>query len=173
MEEKGSITAREMGLRSAEARMIKLTPEQRSEIARQAVSKRWSRLSKEQRMAQGRMLAERRKHKSHDIPALNAWEVELEQFAKLLDQGKPIPPTAYLNCPICGTNYNVSAQIADGLPRYGSRCNDLSQGQFVPCVGRLIATYELAVAEWRFGYADQREDPRVSKIRHELRKAPR
>ena len=48
---KRSITAREMGRRSAKARMIKLTPEQRQDIARRAVQTRWSRVRAEKEAA--------------------------------------------------------------------------------------------------------------------------
>jgi len=44
-----SITASEMGKRSAKARMKKLSPEQRSEIARHAARARWRKRGKVKR----------------------------------------------------------------------------------------------------------------------------
>jgi hypothetical protein len=54
---KRSITAREMGRRSAKARMLKLTPGQRSDIARRAVAKRWARSLAEREAAAAQLPA--------------------------------------------------------------------------------------------------------------------
>ena len=53
---KRSITAREMGRRSAKARMISLTPERRSEIARQAIQTRWARVNAQREAAEAAVI---------------------------------------------------------------------------------------------------------------------
>lgn len=70
-------------------------------------------------------------------------------------------------CPICGTNYT---NVPDGLPptKAGDRCDDLSQDQRRNCVGRLIPTEEIELAEWRFPYP---EDPRPGRIIAEMRRS--
>lgn len=73
VKQKRSITAREMGRRSAKARMIKLTPEQRSEIARYAITTRWDRVRAEQAAAKAAAEALTvRKKKRARVPATAA-----------------------------------------------------------------------------------------------------
>jgi hypothetical protein len=46
-------------------------------------------------------------------------------------------------CPICLTWYSAAWRTP------GTRCDDLSQGQERPCVGRVIPAGEFERAEWR------------------------
>lgn len=62
-------------------------------------------------------------------------------------------------CPVCLCEYSAALQ------RAGARCGDLSHGQRVPCVGRVIPKREFLRAEW---FTLQARDGRVYELRGRL-----
>lgn len=52
-------------------------------------------------------------------------------------------------CPLCLCGYSGRLKEAPGWGRKpGDRCRDMSHGQRVPCVGRVIPSKEFWLSEW-------------------------